>query len=84
VRIDNDPEDTKSDAYQDESEIVIRRIGSEVHFEEEEVEIRPGDTYEAICSTGEPIPLPNYGVDHHAKGQGEHGEIDLVQTDTKI
>jgi hypothetical protein len=23
-------------------------------------------------------------MDHHAKGQGEHGEIDLVQTDTKI
>jgi len=84
VRVDNDPEDIKSDGHQDESEIVIRGNGREVHLEEEEVEIRPGDIDEAICSTGEPIPLPNDGVDHHPKGQGEHGEIDLVQTDTKI
>jgi len=23
-------------------------------------------------------------MDHHAKGQGEHSEVDLVQTDTKV
>ena len=84
MRIDNDPEDINSDGHQDESEIVIRSNGREVHLEEEEVEIRPGDIYETICPAGERIPLPDYGVDHHAKGQGEHGEIDLVQTDTKI
>jgi hypothetical protein len=84
VRIDNDPKNAKGDGYQYEGEIIIGGNGREVHLEEKEVEIRPGDIYETVCSTGEPIPLPNYGVDHHAKGQGEHGEIDLVQTDTKI
>ena len=84
MRIDNDPEDIKSDGYQDESEIVIRSNRGEVYLEEEKVKIWPGDIYETICSAGEPIPLPNDGMDHHAKGQGEHGEIDLVETDTEI
>jgi hypothetical protein len=84
VRIDNDPKNVKRDGHQDEGEKIIGGNGGEVHLEEEEVERGPGDIDETICSTGEPIPLPNDGVDHHAKGQGEHGEIDLVQTDTKI
>ena len=53
-------------------------------MEEEKIKIWPGDIYETICSTREPIPLPNDGMDHHAKSQGEHGEVDLVQTDTKV
>ena len=61
--------------------VIDRRISQgEIKAEPEGTQGKPG---KAITAVGHRAPLVSDGKDHHAKGQGEHGKVHLIEPDTE-